>query len=77
MEPLILRFDDSQVVDRVRNQIALGSTYDDLRDDLLFDFQNISDMNIFLRVVREGMNCAAHVCLNGTEYIENSSQLRM
>ena len=71
--PCILGRIDSDISRQMSQQIAFGSTYDDLRDYLLFDFENLSDLRLFLTIVREDMNCAVHVCLQGEEYITNNT----
>jgi hypothetical protein len=59
----------------VRRQIAFGATYQDLRDDLLFNFEHISDVNLFVKIVRHELNYAVHVTLSGRDYIEENSKL--
>jgi hypothetical protein len=55
-EPVILRSDDAAVKESIRQQIAFGATYEDLRDDLLFNFEHICDVNLFVKNVRHEMN---------------------
>lgn len=69
--PVILRQADDHISASISREISFGSTGTDLRDYLLFDFTDIDDILLFLRVVREGMQCAAHVCLNGQEYLQD------
>jgi hypothetical protein len=70
-EPLILGQADNEIMAKIYRQTAAGFTFLDLRDDLLFDFTNMDDVRLFLSEVREGMDCAAHVCLNGKDYLQN------
>jgi hypothetical protein len=73
-EPVILRHDISYIKDQMDRQIAYGATYDELRDYLLFDFDNSNDVQLFLNVVRESMNLSVNVSLLGKEYIENNTK---
>ena len=73
-EPTILRQSDAEIISQVQRQISFGLTFIDLRDNLLFDFTDIDDVNAFTNEVREGMDCAAHFCLNGQQYLENNLQ---
>ena len=74
-EPFILRRNDAEIAAEIQQQIAFGDTYDEIRDYLMFDFQNEYDIRLFLRLVRQDMNCAVHVCLQGREYIMNKTNL--
>jgi hypothetical protein len=74
-EPHILRRNDADILRQISQQIAFGATYDDIRDNLLFDFENVDDLRLFLTLVREDMNCAVHVCLQGAEYIINHTEI--
>jgi hypothetical protein len=51
-EPVIIRSDDAAVKESVRRQIAFGATYEGLRDDLLFNYEQICDVNLFVKIVR-------------------------
>jgi hypothetical protein len=55
-EPVILRSGDAEVKESIRRQIAFAETYEDLRDDLLFNFADICDVNLFVKIVRHEMN---------------------
>jgi hypothetical protein len=73
-EPLIVNQHDDEIAAKISLQIAAGFTFLDLRDYLLFDFTEMDDIQRFLIEVREEMNCAAHVCLNGNDYLNNNLQ---
>lgn len=73
-EPIIMKQRDNDIVCKIRREISEGFVYTDFRDYLLFDFTNVEDVKLFLSRVREQMECAAHVCLNGSQYIENNTE---
>lgn len=54
--------------------MSFGTTYDELRDYLLFDFDNCDDIRLFLHAVHDGMNLSVHVCLEGTYYIMDNTE---
>jgi len=48
-----------------------GYTYDDIRDNLLFNFNNESDLHLFMRNMTQ-ISC--NVCLFGADYLIRSLQ---
>jgi len=48
-----------------------GFTYEDIRDNLLFNFNNESDLQMFVRNMTE-MCANANVCLFGADYLANN-----
>lgn len=64
--------EDSDILRRVIQQTTFGLRFSDLRDSLLFDFNDEEDVKLVLRELREDMNCAINVCIRGQEYLPNS-----
>lgn len=67
VEPLIPRYEVEEVAERFRQQICFGSTHENLRDDLLFDFDDACDVNLFVRIVRHEQRCVVCVSLNSMQ----------
>ena len=69
--PSILR-DSREVVDAYVEDIDnAGFSYDDIRDNFLFDFENTDDCICFDTVRRSNM-WFTHLSINGKEYLSNT-----
>jgi hypothetical protein len=51
------------------------STFDDLRDNLLFNFNDDDDLNMFMREVRIAGKLRVNVSLFGSDYLSNNKDV--
>jgi hypothetical protein len=72
VEPWIVSASDKEITLFLQRNCDNATTYEDLRDHFLFNFNDADDVNLFLREVRCAQDLRVNVCLFGTEYLENN-----
>jgi hypothetical protein len=63
---------DDEIVAFLDRQLTQGCGYEDIRDHIIFDFNNEEDMRLFLREMRStSPPVKVNVTLFGAEYLVN------
>ena len=71
-EPWIVKSSDEDIERQILSRLVSGWAYEDVRDDLVFNFGNAADIRTFLLIVT-WLHLEVCVCLNGEEYLENNA----
>jgi hypothetical protein len=75
-EPWVTAASDDEVLAFCKRQLAQGATLDDLRDELLFDFNSSDDIGRFLKATRE-LHVNLNVSLFGAQHLKQMTNSDM
>lgn len=70
-EPWVTLASDTELQQFVDRHVQ--STWEDIRDDTLFNFSDANDLRLVMQQAKQKLHLKCNVCLNGTEYISKNS----
>lgn len=71
-EPWVLSATDDDIREFLDQQNANDANYEDVRDHLMFNFNNDQDLHLFIEHVRRKEDIRVNFSLNGREYLSNN-----
>jgi len=67
-EPWVVSALQEEVETFVDNRVARGASYEDIRDNIVFNFNDSDDLRLFIKNCH-GLNLRINATLFGTEYL--------